>query len=367
MSKKKKRMVWIFSGVVLLIALAAWLFVNMPAFGRLPRGERQARIERSPQYRNGQFRNLHETEMFTSDKGFFGNLADFLFRNHDGLRPEAPLPVVKTDLWALGRHRDVLVWFGHSSYLIQMQGRRILVDPVFCQASPVSFVNRPFAGPDVYTPADIPEVDYLIVTHDHWDHLDHGTVMALKDRIGTVICPLGVGEHFERWGFDPARIVEMDWDEHFSPADGWAIHCLPARHFSGRGLVRNRSLWASFLVESPGGRIYIGGDSGYDTHFAEIGQRFPDIDWAILENGQYNENWPYIHLLPRYMASAAKDLNARKILTVHHSKYALSTHPWDEPMANARRMRQVDSLDVVLPRIGEVVELAAAPDHALEH
>src|SRR5699024_5550636 len=120
--------------------------------------------------------------------------------------------------------------FGHSSYLIQTGGKRILVDPVFCMASPVSFVNKPFKGTELYTPDDMPDIDYLVISHDHWDHLDYNTVKKLQNRIGTVICPLGVGEHFEYWGFDKERIIELDWNENARLAPGFVMHCLPARH-----------------------------------------------------------------------------------------------------------------------------------------
>ena len=250
-----------------------------------------------------------------------------------------------------------MVWFGHSSYLIQTGGKRILVDPVFCIASPVSFVNKPFKGTELYTPDDMPDIDYLVISHDHWDHLDYNTVKKLQDRIGAVICPLGVGEHFEYWGFDKERIVELDWNEDARLAPGFMIHCLPARHFSGRGLTANQSLWASFLLEAPSQKIYIGGDGGYDTHYAEIGNRFPDIDLAILENGQYDKEWSLIHLMPQYMAQTARDLKAKKVLTVHHSKYALAKHRWDEPLKNAEEMKNKDYLNVLIPEIGEVVTL----------
>ena len=140
----------------------------------------------------------------------------------------------------------------------------------------------------------MPDIDYLVISHDHWDHLDYNTVKKLKDRIGAVICPLGVGEHFEYWGFDKERLIELDWNEDANLVPGFMIHCLPARHFSGRRLTANQSLWASFLLEAPSQKIYIGGDGGYDTHYAEIGNRFPGIDLAILENGQYNEEWSLI-------------------------------------------------------------------------
>ena len=357
MGKKRFRMMWVILSVIVLSALVGVVFVNMPQFGRLPRGERLARIERSAHYRDGEFRNLHETVLMTSGKGFFQNLTGFLFRKQAGLKPDSTLPVIKTDLQTLNLSEDLLVWFGHSSYLIQMEGKRLLVDPVFCTAAPVSFVNKPFKGTEVYRPEDMPDIDYLIITHDHWDHLDYNTVKKLKDRIGAVICPLGVGEHFEYWGFDKERLIELDWNEDANLVPGFMIHCLPARHFSGRRLTANQSLWASFLLEAPSQKIYIGGDGGYDTHYAEIGNRFPGIDLAILENGQYNEEWSLIHLMPQYMAQTARDLKAKRVLTVHHSKYALAKHRWDEPLKNAEEMKNKDSLNVLIPEIGEVVAL----------
>ena len=226
---------------------------------------------------------------------------------------------------------------------------------IYVKNGVVAWENQATDYPE--TPDDMPDIDYLVISHDHWDHLDYNTVKKLKDRIGAVICPLGVGEHFEYWGFDKERLIELDWNEDANLAPGFMIHCLPARHFSGRRLTANQSLWASFLLEAPSQKIYIGGDGGYDTHYAEIGNRFPGIDLAILENGQYNEEWSLIHLMPQYMAQTARDLKAKRVLTVHHSKYALAKHRWDEPLKNAEEMKNKDSLNVLIPEIGEVVAL----------
>ena len=343
--------------IIALMAVSVVIFINQPSFGRTPRGERLERVRKSPNYRNGEFKNLHETVLMTSDRGRLKGIWEFIFREIDGLRPEEPIKAKKTDLRKIDRNEDVLVWFGHSSYLIQTGGKRILVDPVFSMASPVSFVNKPFEGTELYQPDDMPDIDYLVISHDHWDHLDYHTVKRLKDRIETVICPLGVGEHFDYWGFDKDRIVELDWNEDARLDPGFMIHCLPARHFSGRGLTANQSLWASFLLETPSQKIYISGDGGYDTHYAEIGERFSDIDLAILENGQYDKEWSLIHLMPQYMAQTARDLKAKRVLTVHHSKYALAKHRWDEPLKNAEEMKNKDFLNVLIPEIGEVVTL----------
>ena len=201
----------------------------------------------------------------------------------------------------------------------------------------------------------MPDIDYLVISHDHWDHLDYHTVKQLKGRIGKVVCPLGVGEHFEHWGFDKSRIIELDWKESATLSQQFIIHCLPSRHFSGRGLTPNQTLWASFLLETPDRKIFIGGDGGYGSHLKQIGEQFPDIDLAILENGQYNEDWKYIHTMPSLLEQTIKDLRVHRVLTVHHSKYALARHRWDEPLKNARNLSRNNSLTILMPVIGEVV------------
>lgn len=344
--------------IILILGITVFAFVNQRSFGRNPQGERLDRIKHSPHYYDGEFHNRHEISVMTSDENRFKGFMKFLFgKRSKKLRPDTPLTVIKTDLKNIDVDKNMIIWFGHSSYLMQISGKRILVDPVFHIASPVSFINKPFKGTNIYQPEDMPEIDYLVITHDHWDHLDYKTVMELKGRIDKVICPLGVGEHFEYWGFKKECIIELDWEEHVNLEKDFTFYCLPTRHFSGRGLTPNPTLWASFLLETPCLNVYIGGDGGYDTHYTDIGTRFPNIDFAILENGQYNEDWKYIHLMPQYMAQAAKDLKAKKIMTVHHSKYALARHAWDEPLKNEQDMIQKDSLNLIIPQIGEIVVL----------
>lgn len=353
-----KMILLILSSLCLVLAVAACGILNQPRFGRLPQGERLHRIKHSPNYRDGEFHNMEFTPITVSEKNRIAGFWDFLFgKKPDNLRPQTPVQAIKTDLRALNIMEEQLVWFGHSSYLIQTGGKRFLIDPVFYEAAPVSFINKPFPGTGIYSPDDMPDIDYLIITHDHWDHLDYKTVTKLKSRISVVICPLGVGEHFEYWGFDAERLIELDWNENAVLEDGITVHCLPARHYSGRGLKANRSLWGSFLIQSPSQHIYIGGDSGYGSHFAKIGRRFTDINLAILENGQYNKEWPYIHSLPEDLVREVKELRPKKILTVHHSKYAMARHRWDEPLENVKQLVRTDSVEVLQPIIGEVVSI----------
>lgn len=355
MTMKKKIMIAIsiFIGIIIAILLAGYIFLNTPAFGRLPQGERLERINRSPHYRNGQFHNLQSAPLITSKRSKLSNIWRFLTDKPANLIPSQPISAVKSDLKALPCDSDLIVWFGHSSYMLQLSGRRFLVDPVFYKAAPVAFVNKPFPGTDIYKPCDMPEyIDYLVISHDHWDHLDYNTVKELRNRVGKVICPLGVGEHFEYWGYDKSQLIELDWNESADLQTEFVVHCLPARHFSGRGLTSNKTLWASFLIDTPSLSVFIGGDSGYGNHFKEIGHEFTDIDIAILENGQYNEEWKYIHTMPDKLGQAATDLGCQNIITVHHSKYALARHPWNEPLDNEQKAAKENNLKLTVLCIG---------------
>jgi L-ascorbate metabolism protein UlaG (beta-lactamase superfamily) len=181
--------------------------------------------------------------------------------------------------------------------------------------------------------------------------------MKLKPKIKKVICGLGVGEHFESWGFDKNAITEMDWNEKVLADSGFVVNAVPARHFSGRGLKRNQTLWVSFAFKTPSMNIYIGGDGGYDTHFSEIGRKFGPFDLAILENGQYNKNWRYIHQLPEDVLKSFKDLNAKRLFPVHSSKFALAIHPWDEPLVMLAKNSKEAGIQLITPMIGELVYL----------
>ncbi|MCL1910604.1 MAG: MBL fold metallo-hydrolase [Leptospirales bacterium] len=315
------------------------------------------KVQASPNYRDGKFQNRLPTPRIPDDKSGFRMMYDFLFRKAENSRPDKALPVIKTDLKQLEIKEDVLVWMGHSSLFIQAGGAKFLIDPVLVMASPVSFVNKPFAGTELYKPDDMPDIDYLLITHDHYDHLDYDTVKNLKGRIGKVICGLGVGEHFEYWGFKKDKIIELDWNDKTALREGFVIHAFPTRHFSGRGIAQDRTLWVSFMIETPSLNIFVSGDTGYDAHFAEIGKQFPEIDIAIMENGQYDEDWRYIHLLPDELVKSIKELNPKRSLTIHNSKYVLGKHSWKAPLENISNAAEKNSINLITPMIGEIVYL----------
>src|SRR6267154_333498 len=223
--------------ILAALVLATLVFLQQPQFGKTPSGERLARIQKSPHYRNGKFQNTNPTPDLSEGVSYYTVMKEFLFEKSKRSEPPERLPSKKTDLLKLRPDSNVLVWFGHSSYFIQIDGKKILVDPVFSgSASPIKFTTPSYPGSDVYTPDDIPEIDYLFISHDHWDHLDFDTLVKLRPRIKKVITGLGVGAHLEYWGYNKDIIVEKDWNEEVILDPGFTVNTTPARHFSGRGL-----------------------------------------------------------------------------------------------------------------------------------
>ncbi|MES1214462.1 MAG: MBL fold metallo-hydrolase [Bacteroidota bacterium] len=326
-------------------------------FGENPSGKRLSEIEKSENYKNNTFRNFSETRLMADNSSMIKNLWKFLNKPKN-TAPSKRLPSVKTDLKSIKPGNPVIVWFGHSSYFIRINGKNILVDPVFSgNASPFSFGAKSFDGSDVYTVDDFPDIDLLILTHDHYDHLDNRTVLKLKQKVKHIVTSLGVGSHLLYWGFSENDITELDWWKSKKISDFIEITTAPARHFSGRSLVRNKTLWSSFILKSGNYKIYIGGDSGYDTHFKEIGEKYGPFDIAILESGQYNEQWPDIHMMPENTVQAAVDLKANVLLPVHWGKFSLALHPWDEPVKRVLERANELNVKVTTPLIGEPVIL----------
>lgn len=349
----------IFLSITFLLALLIFLYLQHPKFGKAPGSGRIEIIKNSPNYKSGKFENAEFTPFITEGYSMVSVMYNFLFKKLPGARPTGEIPSIKTDLKNIDSKEDILVWFGHSSYFIQLNGKRFLIDPVFSgNASPIPNSNKSFPGSDIYSADDIPEIDYLLITHDHYDHLDYSTIIHLKPKIRKIVCGLGVGEHFERWKFDRSKIIEKDWNEHHVIDEQITLHTAPARHFSGRTFKRNNTLWLSFVLETRDIKLYLGGDSGYGNHFKELGEKFRGFDLAILDNGQYNLAWQAIHMLPEEGLKAAKDLNAKRLFPVHSSKFKLADHAWDEPLKTISGLNgNGNPIPLVTPKIGEIVYL----------
>lgn len=311
----------------------------------------------SPNFRQGAFQNLAPTPVMAEGVSTLAVFRDFL-NKPKLVNPPATLPSVTTDLKSLQSDKPVIIWFGHSSYFIQVNGINILVDPVFSgYASPVPFLIKAFAGSNNYGVDDMPRIDYLVLTHDHYDHLDKKTVVALAAKTRSIVVPLGVDKHLSGWNIKPSQLVTLDWWQVADLAESIQVTSLPARHFSGRGIKRGGTLWTAYLLKIFGYTIFIGGDSGYGDHFASIGAMAGPIDLAILECGQYNPSWPYIHMQPEEVVQAHKDLGAKTLLPVHWAKFALAYHHWDDPIKRVTAKAAAEGIHITTPMIGEPVIL----------
>ena len=323
--------------------------------------DRRQRIEQSPNWQDGRFRNQEACN--PDEEGWFSYSVSLLFSGGE-TRPSCPVPVVKTDLHSLGREKECAVWFGHASLFLQVGGVRYLVDPVLTNVWPQRMLLRPFKGTKrAFAPEDIPDIDVLLITHSHWDHLDYFTIRALKDRVGLFVCPLGVGAYLEHWGCPAGRIRELDWDERVDIAPGVTIRALPTVHNSRRFITQDKTLWMAALIETRDAdrlhRVFISGDGGYGKHFAQIREHYGPIDLAVMENGQYNELFHTVHTRPEELLMEIDALAPRMVLPYHNAKYALAKHPWDEPMERLYESAKGKPYLLLTPRIGDLVDFAS--------
>lgn len=325
----------------------------LKSLGKNPSGKRLERIKQSPNYKNNAFQNLSHTDPLSKDTSYVKIMKDQMNKSKY-VEPKKVLPFVKTDLHSIVAEEPTIVWFGHSSYLLKINGKTILVDPVFSgNASPFSFMIKAFKGADEYKAEHMPKIDLLLLTHDHYDHLDYKTLKQLRSKIKQIYCPLGVGSHLEHWGFEESRITELDWWEANSFANDIEIIAAPARHYTGRTMVRSKMLWSSYVLKTKTHSIYLGGDSGYDAHFKLIGEQYGPFDIALLESGQYNVSWPNIHMMPEETVQASVDLKANVLFPIHWAKFALAMHDWDEPIKRVLKKAEELSVKVTTPMIGE--------------
>ncbi|NCD70255.1 MBL fold metallo-hydrolase [Mucilaginibacter agri] len=340
---------------LLLTAITGCGFIK--SLGKKPAGDELARLDTLPNYKDGAFQNLAKHPDSTAKYDHFL----FIFRKRQKpTRPATDLPWVKTNLLTLAATPPTIVWFGHSSLLIKSAQGNILIDPVFSnQASPVPGVLKAFKGTKNYKAEDMPPIDVLIISHDHYDHLDYSTLRKLKDRIKMAVVPMGVRSDLVYWGFDPKKIIELNWNQSTTLPGGLQITATPAQHHSKRVLTENKTLWASYVIQINKYRLFYSGDSGYGTHFKQIGQQYGPFDLALLECGQYNQI--YVHMGLGQPAQAAVDLRARLLQPIHWAKFPEANHPWNEPIKTLLPAAAKLGMPVHVPRIGEPYALGDVP------
>lgn len=308
-------------------------------------------------FKNGKFVNIENTPQLSKDASYYKIIKQG-FNKPKNARPAEAIPAIVTNLKNLNASKPTFIWFGHSSYLLSCKDFNLLVDPVFSgSASPFSFMIKAYKGADYYKPEDMPNIDLHLQTHNHYDHLDKNSVMALSGQTMAYVVSKNMATDLKKWDIPINRIFELEWGEEVVVSKEVKITATPARHFSGRGLKRDTSLWNSYVLEFYGMKIFVGGDSGYGEHFKNIGKVFGPFDVAILECGQYGNYWPYIHMQPEETLRAAEDLNAEILIPVHWGKFTLSSHPWMEPIERLLAASENTATKIITPKIGQKVVL----------
>ncbi|AOW22133.1 hypothetical protein LPB138_14860 [Urechidicola croceus] len=344
--------------IIVIFIISVILFINYyPSFGGDISKERQSLYTESIQFDNGIFVNTNRVNM---DMSFLETLSlarKFLFEKVENGRPKQDILVPKIDSSNIANYASPtrFLWFGHSTFLVQMNHKNILIDPMFSDVpAPHSMLgSKRFSSKLPIEIQQLPKIDAVLISHDHYDHLDYKSILVLKDKVGKFYTPLGVGIHLEAWGVLRENIIELDWWQETS-FDDLKFVCTPARHFSGRKFSNRQStLWSSWVIQSETENIFFSGDSGYDKHFKEIGNKYGPFDFAMMECGQYNTLWPDIHMFPEETAQAGIDIKAKKIMPIHWGAFKLSMHSWTEPIERLTIKANELDLQVLTPKIGE--------------
>ena len=317
-------------------------------------------VSGSPRFYEGKFYNTLETPVIAPANTRDGLLRQWHEERYVGL-PGAPVPLAHALLPAEAAELAV-TWFGHASALLEVDGARVLVDPVWghrVSPSPLLGPTRLHEPPMPLT--ELPPVDAVLISHDYYDHLDLPTVRALlASQSAPFVVPLGIGEHLRKWGVPEERIVELDWDESTTVA-GLTLTCTEARHFSGRYFHRDTTLWASWAVTGPQHRVFFGGDTGYHPAFAAIGARLGPFDLTLLPVGAYNDAWHFIHMDPEEAVRAHGDLGGRVLLPIHWATFNLAFHRWAEPVQRTLVAAEAKRVQVVVPKPGERIDVLNPP------
>lgn len=350
---------------VTIIGLSVF-FNFAPQIGSKAEGERLEKMFDASNYRQGKFHNTVPTDMSFNSSKMAGTMWEFI-KGNTNRQPSEEIAVPKfnkEEFVNTNSDSIAFTWFGHSSLLIKIDGRILLIDPVFSErASMFTFMGpKRFPYSNYMDVEQLPELDAVLISHDHYDHLDYETILQLKDKVDRFFVPLSVGAHLEQWGIPASNITELNWWDSLDFEDLKLVF-TPSRHFSGRGLNnRFSTLWGSWVIIGRQQRLFFGGDSGYFDGFKDIGDKYGPFDLTFLECGAYNENWANIHMMPEETVQAHIDLKGRYLMPIHWGKFDLSLHPWKEPILRATtKGKELDVL-FMTPEIGVINILNNNPE-----
>ena len=353
-----------------LVALSSFLFIaSCSQFGENPSGDHLEEIKKSPNYdiEINRFKNRIENmwEQISERDSFWDNprkrISNNYFFNSAETVPENKLPEVKPPNikeFIKSTESIKFIWFGHSTLLVNIKNTIILIDPVFSKAaSPVSFLVKRFQPP-VLKLKDLPRIDYVLISHDHYDHLDMETVIFFKEKDVKFITPLGVTSHLKSWDIDRSKLFEADWWGTLE-FEGITFICTPAQHFSGRLATFSgfKTLWASWIVKTESNSFYFSGDSGYDIHYKEIGDKYGPFELVFMDSGQYNERWREVHNMPDEAAQAVLDLKGKAMVPIHWGMFNLAIHDWYEPVEESEKYAEKFGIKLMTPKLGQLVSM----------
>jgi len=316
------------------------------------------RIQTSSQFSDGKFRNEQKTQVFEWSKTW-AMAKDYFFNKSDKSVPKvAPaIQQLSNDAFNL-KNKEALNFarLGHSTLLIQLSGKYFLTDPVFSErVSPLQWIGPKRFHPVPMDIDSIKEIEAVIISHNHYDHLDEGSIKQLKERVNHFIVPLGVGDKLIAWGVDENKITQLDWWENVK-LDDVEIVSTPAQHFSGRGITdTDETLWSSWVIRNPQHSLYFSGDTGYFPGFKDIGEKYGPFDYAFMECGAYNELWRDIHMMPEDSLQAFKDVKGKVMVPIHNGTFDLSTHAWFDPMEQITILAKENNVTLLLPQIGQLI------------
>lgn len=331
-------------------------------FGGKVSKELEAQYQQSPNWKNGSFQNLEDVQVVMPFSKFPSIIYKQLSSNKNKF-PSPPIPVLPFDKSAFlaPSERAKFIWYGHSAILLRMQGKTMLIDPMLGpDTTPIAPIpSKRFSENTLSIIDDFPTIDVMMLTHDHYDHLDYASIQKLKSKTKKYFVALGVKRHLVSWGVSPKLITEFDWWDH-QVLDSLKISFTPTQHFSGRGLMdRQKTLWGGWVFKTPTENIWFSGDGGYNDHFKKIGEKLGPFDFAFMECGQYNDDWRPVHLFPDESVFAAIDAKVQKAIPVHWAGFSLSyQHTWSEPAEVFIKVAEEKNLPYVLPGIGQLFDTA---------
>ena len=368
MSITKKIKSIIYYTLLVLIAFVALiiLFINIsPQFGSNPSNKQINKYETFSNFNEDGFQNLEETPMFTEDVSGWDFFKDEMVspskpNNNGDVKPVKNIIPNEIDyslFKEVSPDKFKISWLGHSAFILNINGKIILLDPMLgTHAAPLPIPSLKRFNETLPLNLDsLANIDFVVISHDHYDHLDYSTIRRIKANVSTFIVPYGIGNHLRGWGVEDKKITELNWNEVFK-INEIEFTSLPARHFSGRGpLNRNSTLWSSWAIKSSTIKIYFSGDSGYGNHFKQIGLEHGPFDISLIDCGQYNKAWKHSHMFPSQAVLAAKELNSNYFMPIHWGGFTLAMHPWDEPVKESIKLAKQIGLNYFTPKIGEIV------------